>query len=342
MLSFCLTACHWDMDDYVPLPRYAKGDLWVSNFRDWRFPATTLINDKLYCSTLELQDPSTNLFYCLDLKTGKVDWAVPIVDWASSPPIVGDSFIYFTTFTGKRIYKFDKEGNILWEKKGESVFNGYTLNPLNNNLIYHSLTDGSYELAFKDGALVNHFAKTSMASSAPVFYGQYMVQAGVKEDTTITRHGTLMRCIDYTSKKKVWEYEAGDGIKSLSVNNGILYFVAPYHIMHAVDIKTGTRLWQSDTLRRNTPHPMDPKLIIEKGQIVYYEYLDNMIVLDQATGKVFAKVGYQDVLKRGLLLPVNSRFRIPADDKSYYSVLVTDSLIAPSKDYNIYVRKVAR
>ncbi|WP_315814682.1 hypothetical protein [Paraflavitalea speifideaquila] len=81
MLSFTLSACYWGMDDYSPTPRYAKSDLWVSNFKDGNFPGTAYINDKIYCSSMERASDSSNLFYCFGLKTGKLDWAVEVVRW---------------------------------------------------------------------------------------------------------------------------------------------------------------------------------------------------------------------------------------------------------------------
>lgn len=340
---FFLPGCHLGLEDSPPYIRYAKGDRWVSNFRNGNFPAKAYVDDKIYCSSLEIGTDSSNLFYCLNLKTGMVDWTAEVAQWASSPPIVGDSFIYFRSYVGD-IYRFDKKGNKIWEQDAPSVSIGHTLNPLNNNLIVHTVTNGSYELAFSNGAVVNHFAITSMGSSLPVFFEQYMVQAGVKEDTTIVAHGTLLRCIDYPSKKKVWEQEVGEEIDPIFMHDGKVYFVSKGHIMQAVDIKTGSRLWQSDTLNRLAGfYPTRPQMEFDQGKIIYFDLnMGNMTVLEEITGKVLFKGSYQEILKQRLMLPANYFYRIPADDKSYYTVRVTDSLEGPSEMYSVYVSKENR
>lgn len=341
---FSIAGCYWGLEDSPPNIRYVKGDQWVSNFRNGNFPAKAYVDDKIYCSSLEIGTDSSNLFYCLDLKTGIVNWAIPVAQWASSPPIVGDSFIYFSTYTGKRIYRFDKKGNKIWEQEAPSVFAGHTLNPLNNNLIVHTVTNGSYELALSNGEVVNHFAKASLGSSMPVFYEQYMVQSGVKEDTTIIRNGTLLRCIDYTNKKKVWEHDMGDNVDPVFMHDGKVYLISKGHIMQAVDIKTGTKLWQSDTLDGSAGfYPTSPEMIFDQGKIIYYDIsLHDMTILEEATGKVLNKGDYQHILKQGLMLPANHFYQIPADNKSYYTVRVTDSLEAPAKLYSVYVSKANR
>ncbi|AXY72924.1 hypothetical protein D3H65_02600 [Paraflavitalea soli] len=344
IVIFSLAACHLLTSDYTPDIRYAKGDQWVKTFRSGGYLDAAYANDKLYYGSSEFSSDSGNLFYCLDLKTGIVDWAVHVRQWASSPPIVGDSFIYFSGFTGSNIYRFDKTGNKIWEQDAPDVFAGHTLNPLNNNLIVHTVTDGSYELAFMDGAVVNHFAKTSMGSSMPVFYEQYMVQGGVKEDTTIVAHGTLLRCIDYTNGKTVWEHEVGEKPDPLMEHEGKVYLISKGPVMQAFDIKTGAKLWQSDTLGRLAgSYPTSPRMEFDQGKIIYYDIdMKDMRILDETTGKVLTKGNYQDVLKQHLMLPVNHFYRIPADGGSYYTVRVTDSLDSPSKMYRIFVNKEKR
>lgn len=94
-----LISCHSGEGELPPI-RYTKGDLWVSNFRNRNFPSKTLADDKIYCSSLEISDSVSELLYCLDLKTGIVNWTAEVANWASDPPIVGDSFIYYSSFVG--------------------------------------------------------------------------------------------------------------------------------------------------------------------------------------------------------------------------------------------------
>ncbi|MGN7723980.1 outer membrane protein assembly factor BamB family protein [Chitinophaga sp. 22620] len=340
VMLFSLIGCYGYLQDGPPYIRYAKGDRWVSNFRNENFPAKTFIDDKLYCSSLEIATDSSNLLYCLDLKTGIVDWTAKVSNWAGSPPIVKDSFIYFSSYVGD-IYRFDKNGNKIWEQRAQSAFAGHSLNPLNNNLIVHTVSDGSYELAFSNGEVINHFGKTSLGSSMPVFYNRYMIQAGIKEDTTLVGEGKMVRCIDYLDKQKVWEYEMGENIKSVFENDGKIYFISKGFIMHAIDINTGARIWQSDSLQQGSGYyPSSPKLVFDQGKIVFMNgNLNNLTVLDEATGKLITKGTYHDILKMQLVLPVNHIYKVKADDKSYYTVCVSDSFVAPQRMYSVAIMK---
>jgi outer membrane protein assembly factor BamB len=83
--------------------QYKRGDRWVDSFRNSDFPSKSLYKDKVYCSSLFVGDGNRNRLYCLDLKTGKVDWASLVDDWAAQPPIVSDSFIYYCSYVGDKI-----------------------------------------------------------------------------------------------------------------------------------------------------------------------------------------------------------------------------------------------
>src|SRR4051812_21415997 len=82
-------------DDTPPNIEFVKGEFWLDKFRNNSFPSKAYVDDKIYCTAiLSGYDHKPYYLYCLNLKTGKVDWASPVQNWASQPPIVTDSFIY--------------------------------------------------------------------------------------------------------------------------------------------------------------------------------------------------------------------------------------------------------
>lgn len=103
------------------------------------------------------------------------------------------------------------------------------------------------------------------------------------------------------------------------------------------------QLWQSDTLKQVGYYTLGLDLVFDRGKIIYFETnLENLVVLDQATGKVITTGSYHEILNRGLMRPVSHNYRIPVADSSYYSVCVSDSLETPHVEYNVYVKKISR
>lgn len=337
LVIFTLQSCHLGLEDEPPYIRYTKGDLWVNKWRNNSFPSKTFVDDKIYCSSIEPGgSDSSNLLYCLNLKTGVVDWTAAVHHWAGMPPIVGDSFIYFCSYLGD-IYKFDKQGNKIWEQQAESVYRGHYFNPLNNNLIIHTVTNGIYEHAFSDGAIVNHFASHSLGSSSPVFYEGYIIQAGIKDDTTVVGIGKMLRCIDYATKKSKWEYDMGEDIDKLFVNKGRVYFVSKDLRMHCIDIVAGTQLWQSKPLDRQAYFGLGDNMVFDQGKVICWGHdMSRFLVLDEETGVGGIKTSYQEVLDMHLMKPRNYKYVITTGEEQY-TVRVSDSLEGPQPVYNVAV-----
>ena len=332
--------CHLFLE-YEPVSiRYTKGDLWVSrwiNNGNNGFPSKTFVDDKIYCSGMELSSSdSSDLLYCLNLKTGVVDWTAEVHHWAGMPPIVGDSFIYFCSYVGD-IYKFDRQGNKIWQQHSESPYSGHCLNPLNNNLIVHTVATGVYELAFSDGAVVNRFASHSLGSSMPVFYKHYIIQAGIRDDTTVIGTGSMLRCIDYTAKKTKWEYDMGEDIDNLFVNKGRVYFITKESRMHCIDIITGAILWQTELLNALGVFSIGYNIIFDQGKIICWGHsLRPFFVLDEETGGGVMETSYPEVLSMHLMKPRNYKYVITTGEKQY-TVSVSDSLVRPRPEYNVEV-----
>jgi outer membrane protein assembly factor BamB len=328
--------CHLDKEDGYPDIRYAKGDIWVNNWRNNSFPAKAFVDDKIYCSSAGFSTrDSSELLYCLNLKTGVVDWRTEMKQSAGAPPVVCDSFIYFCNYVGD-IFRLDKQGNKIWQQQTNGSYCGHFLNPLNNNLIVHTIEDGTYEFALGDGAVVNHFAPRSLGSSMPVFYKGHMIQAGIRGDST-SAVGRLLRCIDYAARKSIWEYDMGEDVDNLFVNKGRVYFIIKDRRMHCVDIVSGAHVWQSESLKEPGSLGIGYTMAFDQGKIICWEHnLNDFLVLDEDTGGSVVNVSYQEVLNMHLMKPRNYDYAVKVGDKQY-TVRVSDSLEGPVREYNVEV-----
>jgi outer membrane protein assembly factor BamB len=323
--------------------QYKAGDFWVSNFRSNSYPSKALHNNKIYCSSLEIGSGKPNYLYCLNAETGKVDWATQVDNWASAPPVVTDSFIYYCSFVGD-IYKLNKDGRQLWKTKLQTgSYAGHYMNPYNNNLLVHTVENGIVELHGANGKEVHHYGKWTLATTNPVFDKGKMYVGGVKEDTVTVAEGTYLYCYDATNGNTLWKDSTGEIAHNLFVHEGKLYFARPAGELVCFDPLQRKTVWQTGT---TTPggakSTLDPCLAFLNGAIFYYDLnLDVVRELDMATGRQVSVASYKKLVQQGKMKPHATLYTLSRNDTTY-RVTVTDSLEAPvqyGSAYNVYIKR---
>ncbi|MDO6433159.1 PQQ-binding-like beta-propeller repeat protein [Flavitalea sp. BT771] len=325
---------------------YKKGDWWVDNFRNGNFPSKTISKDKIYCSSLEIGSGKPNHFYCLDLKTGKVEWATLVDSWAAMPAIVTDSFIYYCSYVGD-IYKFDTQGNQIWKSKLQNPYGGHSLNSINNNLLVATVTNGVFEYDAQSGKIVSHIGANTLGVPLPVFYKDISVFAGLKIDKDSSIRGAHAVCKRPNTNEALWQKNIGEiPSDKIFANSGKLYFFDSSGTLNCLDITTGILIWRSDSLSnyKGDSEVLHPHLVFNRDEILFYDTdLSRIIEFNSQNGKILRASDYEKLLREQKLKVVKSQYQIlGADNHTRYFVSVTDSLEAPdgnAKTFNINIKK---
>ena len=111
-----------------------------------------------------------------------------------------------------------------------------------------------------------------------------------------TRFSNLRQITDANVKNLglVWSYdlESTRGVEATPlVVDGIMYVTAPWSIVHAIDVRTGKRLWTYDPqVRRDLGYKaccdvVNRGVALYKGKVFVGALDDRLIALDAATGK---------------------------------------------------------
>ena len=304
---------------------YKKGDVWVTNFVNSNYPAKAFSDDKIYCSSLLIAHDSTNRFYCFNLRNGKVDWAIPIKSWASQPPIICDSFIYFCSNLGD-IYKFDKYGKQLWYLAFPSTYGGHCLNPNNKNLIVSTVAYGLREIDCRTGQVIDTIGHGKIDVPFPIF----------KNDTVFQIINDSLFCESFTTKSILWRKKVGANVDRLFLNKQLLYYFDDTQRLNCVNGQRGELIWQSDSIFPK--QPINPHLEFEKGKILcYFSDLDQIFVNDLLTGKVQEKTTTDNLQKNDFLVPAVVKYNIAFDNKKEHEVNVTNTLIGAFDFRNQFV-----
>lgn len=317
-------------DDSPVHIRYQKDDFWLDNFRNNSYPSKAFKDDKIYCSSLEHSD--SNYLYCLNVKTGKVDWAVSVKQSATCPPIISDSFIYYCSYVGD-IYKFDKQGNQLWFVKLNSPYAEHCINPVNGNLIVRTVTDGLREFNSDNGELVDAVGKGMMKVTLPVFSEDKIFMAGLNDSLV---------CRKNISKEPIWQIKTGRNISRLFLIRDRIYYFDDTQSLNCVNARNGHLLWQSDKLFATWP--LSPKLLIENGKIIcYFTDLYNLYLLDPENGKLLQKNTAENLQHQGYLIPETKLYKVYGDNKTIYTVFVENELVPNffGSSYGIRIKKQA-
>jgi outer membrane protein assembly factor BamB len=323
-----LQSCTDDSPTHI---QYAKGDFWVKDFRTNSYPSKAFKDDKIYCSSLVIGGDSSNYLYCLNLLTGKVDWASKVKSWATFAPIVCDSFIYYCGYLGN-IYRFDKNGNQIWYKQLDGSYAGHCLNTFNNNLIVKTVDNGLSEFDAATGKVVDSVGKGRMRVSLPVFLNDTVFQTGVRDTITCTKAST---------NKIIWKIKTGTNVSRLFIAQNRLYYFDDSQSLHCINVENGNQFWQSEKIFDRDP--LSPHLLVENGKIFcYFTSLTNILVLDLENGKLLEHTSLENLQKQNYLLPVTKDYKVADANKILYTITVENSFDGASdfrNSYDILIKK---
>jgi outer membrane protein assembly factor BamB len=312
---------------------YSKNQDWTSDFQNNSLPSKTYYKHKVYCSSLRIG--LDNYLYCLNLKTGKVDWVAKVKNWATNPPIVNDSLIYSSSYTGD-LYRFDLNGKIIWERQTNGVFKSFCINPWNGNLMVTTTTNGLYELNSKDGEIVKIYANNSFAISTPIFFKNQFFIAGVKsEKDTINLMGRLL--VAYNSNRsKEFEVEIGK-VKHLFLSEKKLFYLEEETSkLICFDLNKRKILWQM----KNLINVDGRNIFFSDSKIYIYEDdLNNIYEIDKKDGLINRKVSYSRLLDEKVIINDVYNYTV-VNNNEVKKIKVTDSLENPvplKSELNIYI-----
>jgi hypothetical protein len=269
----------WQFDPSVPYPVLQDGDYWVDKFHEGGLQNSLIHEDKLFCNTINISS-GPNYLYCLSLSTGKVLWKYPVKKFAADPVIIHKDKLVYVSYVGD-FFVLNLSGQLLFEQKLSYSYAGIALNPINSNLLIQSVTDGVFEYNFENGALIHQYGEGNIGMTLPVFNGQKMIFgnfgaiAGDKNDR--------LTCIDYVSKKILWQTSCENTVDLLKINQKILALrLYGGFSLSCFDLETGAFLW--DKPHTNASHKLAFIEDENHHKIPYYTVGFTPHFIDENTG----------------------------------------------------------
>lgn len=232
------------------------GDYWVEGFSSGSFPGKAFSDDKVYCSSINSNTRNEqgvvrglpNYLYCFDLNSGKVDWRYEVENHPSSPPIILDTMIYYSTFTGD-LHCLTKDGKLKWKRKADGSFADHSVNPLNNNLQVSTVANGVFEYDANSGEEVYHISRPESPMynvTFPILFDSLMIYS-YKEESNTGSAEYKGRIVCIADSSMVWTRTFGE-INRMFHNAGQLFFVDDKNF-YCLDMITGETQWSAPNNR---------------------------------------------------------------------------------------------
>jgi len=139
-------------------------------------------------------------------------------------------------------------------------------------------------------------------------------------------------CTNSIDKREIWRVETGGVERRLFINDGKLFFFDEGGALNCLSVHDGTKIWQTDSLSKLNVYTTIPHMTFEGPQIIVYgSDLNNMVVLDSATGRTVDQGSYIEMRSKNRMPTWSSSYRIKKSDKVFV-VSVSDSLES-AEDY---------
>lgn len=324
-LLFSIIGCN--MQEEIPDIVYKKGDFWPADFRSNLFSGKVVDGDKLYCNSVSVG--RQNYFYCLNLTTGTVDWVSKVTDWASTAPIIKDSFIYYSSFVGG-LYKFDKSGNILWESKTQGSFSEHTIHPVTNNLLVRTVENGILEYDYYTGELVHIYGTGRLGISLPAFDKTNMFIAGLGIDEKDTLRNLFK--IDIARKQTLLRKNTGLGVDRLFIHDNRIYYVDERYRLNCINLYNGDSIWQSaQMVDGQTFMTRNPHIIFLDTSLLYYDSDQGALKeINLVNGNYLGTASYKENVSKGKLKKGLELYNVP-NDKDSFSIQVNKQIPSDSE-----------
>lgn len=245
LLSNCVINGRSNPKDFV----LEVGDYWIQDYFSGSFPSKTFSDDKVYCSSINSNTLSgngaikglPNYLYCFNLKTGKVDWRYEVEAFATAPPIILDTLIYFSTFTGD-LHCLTRDGKLKWKRMADGSFTNHSFNPFNNNLYVSTVENGIFEYDAITGEQIKNYGKSNwfvFGSTFPIIVDSLIVYSYDKPFEKKSKSSQII-CVDYGGDIR-WKKSFGE-IEFVLENKKKLFFVDDDNF-YCLDFYTGETLW---------------------------------------------------------------------------------------------------
>lgn len=294
--------------------------------------AVALVPDEpiLLATTAITTRPSPTL-YALNPENGRILWENTREDQTAiggieGPPVVEDGRIFagYLTYNGKGgVVSYDLEGQLLWHQS----FPGITpLSPLTSDgeNLYVGLNDKQvYAISKEDGSVLwTYGPMESLPTAAPVATPLGIVVGARRELALVSpRNGQAMWT--FTTK--------GDlGSASPAFHDGVLYAVTRESRVHALELRTGKELWQTNV--GDGSLESSPVLDVKSGTLVFGSNLNRVVLLDSRTGEVLDRIEVPDAASghwKNSPVVVDGWIFIGSSDKSYYAFKSVSDVASP-------------
>lgn len=223
----------------------APGDFWIEDFSSGNFPGKAYHDDKVYCTSINSRSSKLkNYCYCLNLRTGKVDWRHEIENYASRPPLVIDSTIYLVTYTGF-IHCLSVNGEMKWHKRLGGAYSSHCINPHNNNLFVSTVSNGVFEYEYASGSEIRHYGDTTLGVTLPIIVDSLFIYA--QQDKASQEKFRSQIICSTLSGDTVWSELFGE-IDQIYYFQNRLFFVDDNNL-NCIDLLTGKTLWTRKNIR---------------------------------------------------------------------------------------------
>ena len=242
------------------------------------------------------------------------------------------------------VIKFDSNSNIIWEKnyydKSEKKLKPIlTFGKSSEILIVADNISKYYAINIKNGNLL-----WTKYNSSP-FYSQIKTY---KDKFFIIDFNNILRCILVKDGTELWNIKAGNTFiksqKKLSiiVVNNVLYFNNSTGDITAVDIDSGTMLWQTptqnSTIYENTFLLKTSNIVANKEMIIFSNNKNEFYSIDLLTGNLNWKQSINSSIQPSIInnlifTVTNEGYLIIIDSKTGNIIKITDvfSLIKKKK-----------
>lgn len=258
--------------------------------------------------------------FCFDVKTGTILWAKDFVKeygattalwgYASHPLIDGNKLICIVGGKGSHAVAFDKlTGEELWKtltakEQGYSPPTIIEYAGLRQLILFRP--DGVAAVNPETGAVywnVDYEATNGSAIMSPIVLGNLLYVGGFNNKNLL-----LEMAADGKSAKPLWQDEAKMGLSPVNVQpfrvGEIMYGFDQSGLLHAVDIRSGNRLW-------GTAAPLNSTRPVGSGTAFIVQHGDRFWMFNELGELMITKLtpeGYEEIDRTKVIKQTNNAF----------------------------------
>lgn len=195
----------------------------------WSSPA--IADGTLYIGSFDKK------LYALDAANGSNKWAPFETEGAiTSAALVSGDTVYFGSFD-RHLYAVNASNGTQRWKSGVQAGNWFWAGPVvNNDILYAGSLDGKvYGLKIANGDKVAEFDLGDSISSPPILVNSLLIVA--------SQNGRLFALDTENNKERLLVNLKEPVYASLTASGDTVYVHTAKDVLHAIDAKTGTKLW---------------------------------------------------------------------------------------------------